>query len=127
MSRKKHAPLDPLTKTEEEIMQHIWDLKRCTVSDILEKLGRPTPPHSTISSIVRILERKGYVDHKAYGRTYEYFPLVSKEGIVKKRLSGLLAQYFDGSPRALVNFLVREQDLDAADLKKLLDQLNKKD
>ncbi len=58
-----------LTKAEEDIMQIIWRLERCTVSNVLEQLGKPKPPHSTISSIVRILENKGFVDHKAYGRT----------------------------------------------------------
>ena len=67
-----------LTKAEEEIMQIIWRLERCTVSNILEDLGTPKPPHSSISSIVRILEKKGFVDHKTYARTHEYFPIVTK-------------------------------------------------
>lgn len=121
---KKAVP--PLTKAEEEIMQYIWQMERCTVSDILEKLGKPTPPHSTISSIVRILEKKSYVGHKAYGRTYEYFPLVTKDGVVRRRLKQLVSEYFGGSPDALVNFLVEEKDLSPGDLKKLLEKLEKK-
>lgn len=123
MSKK---PVPPLTKAEEEIMQYIWQMERCTVSDILEKLGKPKPPHSTISSIVRILEKKGYVGHKAYGRTYEYFPLVSMDGVVRRRLKQLVSEYFGGSPDALVNFLVEEKDLSPQDLKKLLQKIEEK-
>lgn len=115
--------LPPLTKAEEEIMQYIWKLERCTVSEIIKETGQPDQPHSTISSIVRILEKKGYVDHKAYGRTYEYFPVVDKEGVVKRRLEHLVSDYFEGSANALVNFLVKEKDLSPEDLKKLLDKL----
>ena len=125
MSKKKSNTVPSLTKAEEEIMQYIWQLERCTVADILEKLGKPTPPHSTISSIVRILEKKGYVDHKAYGRTYEYFPIVSKDGMLRNRLKNLVSQYFGGSPDALVSFLVEEKDLSLADLRTLLKQLDK--
>jgi BlaI family penicillinase repressor len=121
--KKKNVP--PLTKAEEEIMQYIWKLERCTVSDILKELGEPKQPHSTISSIVRILEKKGYVGHKAYGRTYEYFPLVSKDGVALRRLRKIVTEYFEGSPHALVNFLVREKDLNPDDLKDLLGRLDK--
>ena len=71
-----------LTRAEEDIMQIIWQLGPCTVSQIRDfmeqNLGQPKPPHSSISTIVRILEEKGILDHKAYGRTYEYFPKISK-------------------------------------------------
>ena len=60
--------MQKLTKTEEEIMQLIWDAERATVSDLLQQMQEPKPPHSTVSSVVRILERKGYVGHKAYGK-----------------------------------------------------------
>ena len=106
-------------------MQYIWQLERCTVSEILKQIGKSAPPHSTISSIVRILEKKGYVGHKAYGRTHEYFPLITREGVVRGRLRHLVSEYFDGSPDALVNFLVKEQDLSAEDLQDLLKRLDK--
>src|SRR5690625_6243867 len=75
-----------LTKGEEEIMKIIWEIEPCLVSDIIDYIGKPNTPHSTISSIVRILEKKGFVDHKAYGRTHEYFSLVSKEKYSGARL-----------------------------------------
>ena len=115
--------MEKLTATEEEIMKHIWDLKACTVSQILDKYGKDKPPHSTISSVVRILEKKGFVSHKAYGRTYEYFPIVSKKDYTKRSLKQLVADYFAGSPNELVSFLVKEQQIDADEMESLIQSL----
>ncbi len=120
-----------LTKAEEEIMQIIWRLERCTVKDVREQLGGdPLPPHSTISSIVRILDDKGFLDHKAYGRTYEYFPAISKEEYSKKTIHDFVSDYFEGSMNRLVSFLVEENDLDLEALNELInnpeDNKNKK-
>ncbi len=115
--------MERLTKTEEEIMHHIWDKERCTVSEIIEELPDPKPPHSTISSIVRILEKKGFVNHKAYGRTYEYFPVITRDAYSKKSIRKLVGDYFGGSLNQLVSFLVREDDLDKEDLEKILSEL----
>jgi predicted transcriptional regulator len=115
-----------LTKAEEEIMQVIWRLGRCLVSDILpiveEQRGEKTP-QSTISSIVRILEGKGFVSHKAYGRTYEYFPIVTKEAYSKSTLSRFVSDYFEGSMSNLVSFLVKEEKLDKDELADLIEKM----
>lgn len=115
-----------LTKGEEEIMQLIWQLGRCMVSNILDELPEPRPPHSSVSSIVRILERKGFVDHKAYGRTYEYFPIISKEDYSKRNLLTLLKDYFNGSTPQLVSFLVEEDATSVEELQDLIANLKKK-
>jgi predicted transcriptional regulator len=112
-----------LTKAEEEIMQIIWSKGRVLVSDILDELGDPRPPHSSISSIVRILEKKGFVDHKAYGRTYEYFPIVAKEEYSKHSIRNFIADYFGGNANSLVSFLVKENDLSIKELTQLAEQL----
>jgi len=112
-----------LTKAEEEVMQHIWDLGRCTVRNILDQMGTPKPPHSTISSIVRILETKGFLDHKAYGRTYEYFPIILRADYSKKSVKKLVSDYFDGSPKSLVSFLLKEEKIDLEELKKMVDEM----
>jgi BlaI family transcriptional regulator, penicillinase repressor len=116
-----------LTRAEEELMQIMWDLGPCTVADmrdyIAQKNQQEKPPHSTISTIVRILEEKGFVGHKAYGRTYEYLPLVSKEEYGQQSLSKLVNDYFGGSANLLVSALVKKNDLDLEDLTKLLDEL----
>ncbi len=114
-----------LTKAEEEIMQIIWVKGKALVSDILDELGEPRPPHSTISSIVRILEKKGFVGHKAYGRTYEYFTIFPKEEYSKHTVRDLIEEYFGGSANSLVSFLVKEKDLSIKELTQLMNTLKK--
>lgn len=112
-----------LTKAEEEVMHIIWELGPCLVSDIIKKMN-PSPPHSTISSIVRILEnKKGFLDHKAYGRTHEYFPIVSKDDYSKRTIKKFVGDYFEGSMNNLVSFLVKEKDLDIEELTEMLKQM----
>ena len=115
--------MQKLTKAEEEIMYHIWDLGRCTVSDVIKQLGEPKPPHSTISSIFRILEKKEFLSHKAYGRTYEYFPIIEKKDYSKSSLKNIVKNYFDGSVNKMVSFLVEEDDLSLKDLGEIMEKL----
>lgn len=115
--------MQKLTKAEEQIMQLIWEKEKCLVRDIIAALGDPDMPHSTISSVVRILEKKGFVGHKAYGKTYEYFPLVSKEEFARKSLKNWMDHYFNGSPRQLVSFLVEEDQINLKELGQLMKQL----
>lgn len=111
-----------LTKAEEQIMHIIWQKGRCLVRDIVEALETPVP-QTTVSSVVRILERKGFVAHKAYGKTYEYFPIVTKEDFTKSSIKSWINNYFDGSPKQLVSFLVTENELGLAELNALMKQL----
>lgn len=107
-------------------MHLVWETGRGTVSDLLEKMEDPKPPHSTISSVVRILEKKGFVGHKAYGKTHEYFPLVEKAAYGKRSLTDVLRNYFDGSVSRLVSQLAQEEPLSQAELADLLRQLEEK-
>lgn len=118
--------MQKLTKAEEEVMQLIWEAGRCTVSDLLEQFAEPKPPHSTVSSVVRILEKKGYVGHKAYGKTHEYFPLVEKDEYGKRSLTDILRNYFDGSVSRLVSHLVEDKKLSERDLQDLMKKLEDK-
>ncbi|AWM32897.1 BlaI/MecI/CopY family transcriptional regulator [Hymenobacter nivis] len=116
--------MEELTKTEERIMQVLWELKKAFVKDVIERLpDEPKPPYNTVSSVVRILERKGYAGFKAYGKTYEYFPLVSKMEYRTASFKRMLSQYFDDSPTALVSFMV-EETLSQREKQQLLDLLH---
>jgi predicted transcriptional regulator len=115
--------MNRLTKAEEDIMQMIWESGPCTVSDLIEMMPDPKPPHSTISSIVRILEKKEFVDHKAYGRTYEYFAIIDKKDYSKFSLKRFVSHYFEGSMNEMVSFLVEENDLNIKELSEMLEKL----
>lgn len=125
MKVMKTKTIPSLTKAEEDIMQIIWDLETCLVRDIITNLGQPDIPHSTISSVVRILEKKGFVTHKAYGKTHEYMPVISKEEYAQQNVNGLLSKYFGNSAKQLVSFLVEKNDIDLKELNTLMQTLSK--
>ncbi|HAS46202.1 MAG TPA: CopY family transcriptional repressor [Microscillaceae bacterium] len=117
--------MEELTKNEEAIMHILWKIERGTVRDVMAHMPEPLPPYTTVSSIVRLLEKKGYVGHKAYGKTHEYFPEVPKSAYRKKAFNALLKNYFEGSAKKVVSFLVKEKNLDteeAEEIKKMIDQ-----
>jgi BlaI family penicillinase repressor len=119
--------MEELTKAEERIMQVLWKLQNAFVKDIIDELEEePKPPYNTISSIVRLLEKKGYVGYKAYGKTYEYFPTITKEDYTKTTFSKLFAGYFDNSPSSLLSFMVKEEKLSEKDIEELKALINKK-
>ncbi|MCC8425997.1 BlaI/MecI/CopY family transcriptional regulator [Mucilaginibacter sp. UR6-11] len=118
--------MEELTKTEERVMQILWKLKQCFVKDIIDALpDDPKPPYNTISSIVRLLEKKGYVGYKAYGKTYEYFPVISKPEYRKTFFRKMIAGYFDNSVESLLSFMVKEEQLSEEDINKIKDIINK--
>jgi predicted transcriptional regulator len=92
-----------------------------------ETMGLKKPPHSTISSIVRILESTGFLDHKAYGRTYEYFPKITKEAYSKTTLKKFVSDYFEGSMSSLVSFMVKEKNLNIHELESLIDNIQEEE
>lgn len=116
--------MQKLTKTEEEIMLLLWSAGRATVSDLLQHWEVPKPPHSTVSSVVRILEKKGFVGHKAYGKTHEYFPLIAKEAYAQHSLADVVKGYFDGSAQRLVSHLLEHKQLDESEIADLLKGLD---
>ena len=117
-----------LTRAEEEIMQAVWALEECTVGDIrtyLEtQLQLPKPAQSTVSTVARILLEKGFLEHRAYGRTFVYSPKVSKEEYSRQSIQQLVSDYFGGSANRLVSFLVKQEDLSLEDLNKLMEKLD---
>ncbi len=112
-----------LTKAEDQIMQILWALGKGFVKDIIEEIPEPKPAYNTISTLVRILETKGFIDHQAYGKTHEYFPIISKEKYTKFYLNNLIKGYFNGSFQNLVSFFAKENKLNTGEIQKLLDEL----
>lgn len=116
-----------LTKAEEQVMQILWELEKGFVKDILEKFPNPKPAYNTVSTIVRILEKKGFVSYTAYGKTHEYYPLVSKDSYKSFTLKSIMAGYFNGSFKNLVSFFAKENKLDIQDMEELLRHISEED
>ena len=111
--------MENLTSKEEEIMQVLWDLNKALVRDIMERLSDSKQPYTTISSIVRILEKKGFVSHKPYGKTHEYYPLISKADYRKRKFKRFINEYFDNSMDSVVSFLIKEEKLKPEEIEEL--------
>jgi predicted transcriptional regulator len=114
-----------LTRAEEQVMQILWDLGEGLVKDIRDRFDEPRPARNTVSTVVRILEKKGFVDHKSYGNVYLYFPVVSREDYSRHQLFGLLEGYFDNSFPAMASFFAREKDLSVAEMEELINETRK--
>lgn len=117
--------MEELTRAEERIMQIFWKLQKAFVKDVIEEIDeKPKPPYNTISSIVRILEKKGYLSYKAYGKTYEYFPSIDKETYLKQSFKKFFANYFDSSASNLLSYMVKEEKLSQADIEEIKKIIN---
>lgn len=114
-----------LTRAEEQVMQILWDLGEGLVKDIRDRFDEPRPARNTVSTVVRILEKKRFVDHKSYGNVHLYFPVVSREEYSKHQLFGLLEGYFDNSFPAMASFFAREKDLTMAEMEELISETRK--
>ena len=117
--------MQALTEAEEKIMQILWKIRKGFVKDILEQLPEPKPAYNTVSTIVRILEAKGFVGHTAYGKTHEYHPLVAKPDYTRFYFRNFLKGYFGGSFAGLVSFFAREENMSLDELEDLLKELKK--
>lgn len=108
-----------LTRAEEQIMHILWDKAAALVHDILKEFPDPKPAYNTVSTIIRILEQKGFVGHKAYGRTYEYFPMISKKEYTKTYFRSFVANYFGNSYKSLASFFTAEEKLSIEELEEI--------
>ena len=113
-----------LTRAEEEIMRILWQLKKAFVKDILAEMPEPKAAYNTVSTIIRILEKKEVVGYTAYGKTHEYFPLISEEEYKRHEMQQLMVNYFDNSLPNLVSFFVKDNDLKTKDLDEIMKLIN---
>jgi len=113
-----------LTKLEEEIMQVLWQIEKGFANDIMAAVPEPKPAYNTVLTIVRILERKGFVGYHVYGKAHQYYPLVSKEEYSKQLLSGVVKNYFNNSFRSLVSAFADGKNLTLKDLEELKNMIS---
>ena len=108
-----------LTKAEEQIMHILWKLERGFVKDIIDNLPEPKPAYNTVSTIIRILEKKAFVAHNAYGNSHEYYPIIAKEDYTKALLKNFVKNYFSDSYSEMVSFFTKDKDLSLDDLEEI--------
>lgn len=112
--------MEKLTNKEEEIMQVLWQLEKAFVNDILDKMPEPKPHYNTLSTIVRLLEDKGFVSHKSYGKSHQYHPVISLEAYRNVFVKDSIQKYFGNSVSNLVNYFVRDEQLSQEEIQEIL-------
>lgn len=115
-----------LTRAELEIMQIVWAKGNFLVRDILNCMEEPKPAYNTVSTIVRILEKKGFVSHRTYGKTYEYYPVISKREYTQQYMKGVLKNFFGGSLSSMVSFFASDSSISAKETDEIMDILSRK-
>jgi len=114
-----------LTKAEEQIMQVLWQLEKAFVKEVIDQLPLPKPAYNTVSTIIRILETKGFIGHEAFGKAHQYYPLISREEYKRHATEKLLGNYFENSVESMFSFFVKEEKLDLSDVDEILKMINK--
>lgn len=116
-----------LTKAEEEIMQILWQLEKCNVAGIIKEFKEPKPAYNTVSTIVRILEDKGFVDHEKVGKGHVYFPILKKSDYSNQSINKLVDGYFQGSFKSMVSFFMKKNDMSLNELESILKDIDKEE
>lgn len=115
--------LKELTRAEEQIMQELWELEKAFVRDIIDRLPEPKPAYNTVSTIIRILETKGFVQHDSFGKSHRYYPVISKEEYRSFATGKLLSGYFDNSVESILSYFLEDKKLDLKDADALLNMI----
>lgn len=114
-----------LTKAEEQVMQYLWKIGEGSVQEVRDCFQEPKPSRTTVSTMIRILETKGFIDHKANGRVFTYYPAVKKEDYSKHQLFGMLKNYFNNSFASMASFFAKESDMSIREMEMLLEDTKK--
>ncbi|MFA6277352.1 MAG: BlaI/MecI/CopY family transcriptional regulator [Pedobacter sp.] len=109
-----------LTKAEEQVMLILWEMKQGLVKDVIDKMDPPKPAYNTVSTVIRVLESKGFISHNAIGNTHIYFPVISEEQYKHFAFDKVMNNYFENNYQSLVSFLVKEKNMDMEELDELI-------
>lgn len=114
-----------LTRAEEQVMQILWELDKAFVKDIIEQMPEPKPAYNTVSTIIRILEKKGFVGYEAFGKTHRYFPLMSKNEYTRLYMRSFMKNYFSNSFKEMVSFFAKDDNMSISELEDLMKEVGK--
>lgn len=112
-----------ITKAQEEILKAIWEIENGAVTDVLEKLPDPKPAYNTVATVIKVLEKKGYVSHKTYGKTHVYFALITRQEYAHNIVRETFAGFFNGSLNQMVSPLIKNKKISIAELEELKQML----
>jgi predicted transcriptional regulator len=118
-----------LTKAEEQLMQILWNEKEGFVKDLLQHFPEPRPAYNTVSTIIRILEKKGFVDHRSFGKSHQYYPIISRDQYRNERFSSLMKDYFNNSMQQVLSHFGKTGSLnikEADEIIKLMEEIKQK-
>lgn len=114
-----------LTKAEEQLMQVLWDLQKAFVKEVMDELPEPKPAYNTVSTVIRILETKGFVNHTTFGKSHQYHPIISKEEYKSFATEKLLNGYFENSVESMFSFFVKKEKIDLAEADQIMKLIEK--
>jgi len=117
--------MEKLTNKEEEIMRVLWHLKKAFVKDVVAELPEPKPHYNTVSTTIRNMEEKGFVNHEAFGKTHQYFPAITKEDYRTKYMQKTIQHYFENSYKNVVSFFAKEEKITIDELKEIISIIEK--
>lgn len=117
--------MEQLTPQEETVMQHIWEIGKCAIKDVVDKMAEPKPPYTTVASIFRNLENKEYLTMRRFGNVKVYTPKISEAAYKRHFLSGVVKSYFDDSYKELVSFFVKDQKITKEELTEIIELIEK--
>ena len=112
--------MEKITYQEEELMLIIWQMGKGFVKEFIEKMDEPRPPYTTVASIVKNLEKKGYVSSRMYGNTYEYTPIIDETDYKARFLSKVVKNYFENSYKKMVSFFAEKNKISAEELQEII-------
>jgi len=113
-----------LTKVELQLMNVLWDKQQGFVNDILAELPEPKPAYNTVSTFMRILVTKGFVGYKSFGKSHQYYPLISREAYMENFMTGVKNIFFSGSLRSMISFFARKEKLSNKEIESIIKILN---
>jgi predicted transcriptional regulator len=109
-----------LTRAEEQVMRYLWKIRSGFLKDIIEQYPEPKPAYTTVSTVIRVLVKKGFISYRTYGKTHEYYPLISRDRYFKNHFKTLVKNYFSDSPQRFVSFYTEKVNLDVEELEEMI-------
>ena len=128
------TPVKELTKAEEQIMQYLWELDKAFLKDIVDQFPEPKPAYTTVQTVVRVLTQKGVIGYNTFGKTNQYYPVISKDEYFRRHFKGVVKNFFNGSVSNFASFFTDDKDLSLSELERMkqlieskIDNLKKND